>query len=203
MLYRQPYKPDCFIRLGYFVKFIYIFVIVFLSNVTVARCESDIHVIQIRGDLAYLPNTDEPFSGTFTKTYPGLEQKSEEGTYKNGKLDGLLTKWYPNGQKSSEGKYKDAKKDGLWIQWHPNGQKSNEDNHKDGKLNGLWTMWYQNGQKSSEANVKDEKIEGLWASWYSDGKKKTEGAYKNGKPYGLWTTWDAFGNETKRQVGSE
>ena len=161
MLYRQPYKPDCFIRLGYFVKFIYIFVIVFLSNVTVARCESDIHVIQIRGDLAYLPNTDEPFSGTFTKTYPGLEQKSEEGTYKNGKLDGLLTKWYPNGQKSSEERYKDGKKDGLWIQWLSTGQKAIEEPYKDGELNGLFIVWHTNGHKIREANMKDGKSNGL------------------------------------------
>ncbi len=37
-------------------------------------------------------------------------QKREERTYKDGKLDGLLTSWYENGQKSWEGTYKDGKR---------------------------------------------------------------------------------------------
>ena len=35
-------------------------------------------------------------------------QKSAEGTYKDGELDGKITIWYENGQKSSEDTYKDG-----------------------------------------------------------------------------------------------
>ena len=34
----------------------------------------------------------------------------EEGTYKDGELDGLRTKWYKNGQKRKEETYKDGKR---------------------------------------------------------------------------------------------
>ena len=36
------------------------------------------------------------------------EKKVEEGTYKDGKLDGLYTSWYENGQKQIEVTFKDG-----------------------------------------------------------------------------------------------
>ena len=71
--------------------------------------------------------------------------KEFEGSYKDGKLDGLWTNWYENGQKSSEityknGKqyiirtYKDGKREGFWTWWYANGQKFYEDVYKDGEL---------------------------------------------------------------------
>ena len=58
----------------------------------------------------------------------------EENTYKDGKVDGLRTEWYENGQKKSEGNYKDGwNRDGLWTWWDENGQKIMERMNKDGK----------------------------------------------------------------------
>ena len=61
--------------------------------------------------------------------------KSEEGTYKDGKLDGLLTYWFENGQKKSEGTYKDGEEIER-TEWHyyENGQKKYERTYKDGKF---------------------------------------------------------------------
>ena len=72
-------------------------------------------------------------------------KKEFEGSYKEGKKDGLWTNWYENGQKSSEityknGKqyiirtYKDGKREGFWTWWYANGQKFYEDVYKDGEL---------------------------------------------------------------------
>ena len=41
--------------------------------------------------------------------------------------------YYSNGQKKHEGTYKDGKKDGLWTTWDDNGQKWYEKTYKDGK----------------------------------------------------------------------
>ena len=50
-------------------------------------------------------------------------RKSREVTYKDGKVDGLLTDWYENGQKKEEETYKDGVKDGLFTDWYENGKK--------------------------------------------------------------------------------
>jgi formylglycine-generating enzyme required for sulfatase activity len=70
-----------------------------------------------------------------------------------------------------EGTYKDGKEDGLWTYWYENGEKKSEGTYKDGELNGLWTDWYENGQKSSEATYKDGEVDGIVIIWYEDGRE--------------------------------
>ena len=56
--------------------------------------------------------------------------------------EGTVIEYYENGQKESEGSYKDGKEDGLHKYWYENGQKSAEENWKDGNKNGKLTTWY-------------------------------------------------------------
>ena len=44
------------------------------------------------------------------------------------------TLWYKDGQKWQEGTYKDGKEDGLWTIWYESGQKKMEAILKDGEL---------------------------------------------------------------------
>ena len=46
--------------------------------------------------------------------------------WKEGKMHGLYTNWYKNGQKKEEGNYKDGKRDGLWTTWFEGGNKEKE-----------------------------------------------------------------------------
>ena len=81
-------------------------------------------------------------------------QQSSEVS-KDGKLDGLETRWYENGQKAMEINYKDGKEDGLKTMWYENnGQKEEEANWKDGKLMSA-VRWKPNGEKCPVTNVKD------------------------------------------------
>ena len=47
-------------------------------------------------------------------------QKKSEGTYKNGKKDGLFTWWYVNGKKEYEGTYKNGRKISV-KEWNEDG----------------------------------------------------------------------------------
>ena len=118
-------------------------------------------------------------------------------TYKEskGKLE-LVKKvsWYSNGNKESEGTFKDGKKDGLWNEWHENGQKKGRGTFKDGKPDGLWTYWFDNGQKEGEGTLKDGELDGLSTTWYENGQKEEEVNYKNGKLISS-KCWDEDGNE--------
>ena len=60
-------------------------------------------------------------------------QKQSEVTFKDGKINGLVTYWYENGEKKSEGTYRNGKKDGLFTWWYGNGKKEYEGTYKDGK----------------------------------------------------------------------
>ena len=81
------------------------------------------------------------------EVYHYTGQKAAEGTYKDGKEDGLWTYWWKNGKKESEGTFKNGKKDGKWTDWYENGQKKEEETYKDGVKDGLFTDWYENGKK--------------------------------------------------------
>ena len=54
--------------------------------------------LQFRHNIAYKVNETEPFTGITFRLYVN-EQKELEAEFKNGKRDGLTTRWYINGQK--------------------------------------------------------------------------------------------------------
>ena len=60
-----------------------------------------------RDDVYYTKDTNKPYSGPVFSLYDDGKKKGE-GTFKDGKVDGLATEWYENGQKSWEGTYKDG-----------------------------------------------------------------------------------------------
>ena len=76
--------------------------------------------LQDRGGLYYKINSEEPYSGTSFELYDNGQKKSE-GTYKDGKEDGLWTGWYDNGQKEIEGTFKDGKPNKLIGKWSEDG----------------------------------------------------------------------------------
>jgi len=110
--------------------------------------------LEDREGVAYLKNSNSPYTGKCFEFHDNGQKKSEEN-YKDGKPDGLLVYWYENGQKQTEINYKDGKPHGIGFNWYENGQKEAEGNHKDGKMDGLLVAWHENGQKQMELTFKD------------------------------------------------
>ncbi|SVD07656.1 uncharacterized protein METZ01_LOCUS360510, partial [marine metagenome] len=79
--------------------------------------------------LKYHPDTKELYTGKTTKNILG-GTKEFEGSYEDGKKDGLWTYWDHKGQKSKEETFKNGKEDGLWAYWDHKGQKSREETWK-------------------------------------------------------------------------
>ena len=69
-----------------------------------------------RDGVFYTKDTNKPYTGQVFSLYDDGKKK-EEGTFKDGKKDGLWTWWYENGQKKTKGTYKDGKQVGKWT-WH-------------------------------------------------------------------------------------
>ena len=97
-----------------------------------------------KGGLKYHPDTRELYNGDVYMKYIGGKKKLE-GSYKEGKKDGLFTWWYDNGQMKQEGKYKDGEPDGLFTLWYENGQKEIERPYKDGYIVGPGKKWNEDG----------------------------------------------------------
>ena len=69
----------------------------------------------------------------------------------------MKKEYWKNGELKSETHYKDGKENGLWTRWYKNGQKKSEKHYKDGKLEGRMTWWHESGEKRSEGHFKDGK----------------------------------------------
>jgi hypothetical protein len=68
-----------------------------------------------RDDLYYKNFSDVPFAGNITG-------KTEQGTIRNGKKEGLWVYYYDNGTLGSNGTYKNGKEDGRWVRCGADGR---------------------------------------------------------------------------------
>ena len=96
--------------------------------------------------------------------------------------------YWPNGQKKEEGTYKDGKKDGLWTYWYENGRKRSEGTFKDGELKRITDWDFYTGVKKNETHFSgvDRKgrpiLDGKLTVWHRDGQQKANVEnYKDGK----------------------
>ena len=184
-------------------------------------CEKEVSsdMLVERNGLKYEINSEKPFSGKSVEYFDGGKVKINSKSYKDGKLDGIVTIWFENSQVSSEDSYKDGLSDGVYKLWSENGQQVAESSWKAGKANGMLKVWYENGQLKSEESYIDDERQGLikvWAEngqqrfegtfrdgqldgktreWYENGIKKAEGKFLNGQKDGPWTYWDQNGDE--------
>ena len=122
-------------------------------------------------------------------------QKESEGSYKDGKEDGLHKYWHENGQMSAEENWNDGKLEGKVFSWYENGQMSAEENWKDDNKNGKLTTWYENGQIESESYFNDHNEDGKWTNWHENGQVHSEGCSKDGQWDGKHTYWYESGQK--------
>ena len=107
-----------------------------------------------KGEELYAPNDQAAYTGWVKLMYPN-GQIMILGQIKDGKQDGLVTKWYENGQKRQEENYKDYKLMSA-VGWKPNGDKCPVTNVKDG--NGLWVWYKEDGTESFRKTYKNGEI---------------------------------------------
>ena len=66
--------------------------------------------------------------------YDNQGKKILDENYVNGKVNGIVTEWYPNDQVKSQVNYIDDLKNGKAIYWNENGVKDHEENYINGQL---------------------------------------------------------------------
>ena len=92
--------------------------------------------------------------------------------YKTEKKEVLIkeTTYYQSGKKKMEGTFKNGKRDGLWQAWFPDGTLWSEGEYKEGEEMGSKTVYYENGKKFFSGNIKNGQRTGEWSFWNKDGK---------------------------------
>lgn len=63
---------------------------------------------------------------------------------------GLFQSYHPNGKLAFEGTYVDGKEDGVWTDYHQNGQIAARGHYKSGDEVGDWEFWDENGDPTVE-----------------------------------------------------
>jgi len=100
----------------------------------------------------------------------------------DGKLDGPLTSWRPNGETLwLEGIYRKGVEHGLFSRWYPNGYIRDKRTFDDGKLLS-GEVWKPNGEKCPKTRV-DKDGNGVMIIYDAeDGDEINQQIFKNGKP---------------------
>ena len=105
-----------------------------ISLLLIVGCSKRVEQSELinKDGLMYLQDSDSPYSGEVFRDWFN-DNKYLEGTYKDGKKDGLITRWNPRGvNKEYVRTYKDGQKNGLWTYYYDSGQKKITSTYEDG-----------------------------------------------------------------------
>lgn len=117
--------------------------------------------------------------GTYT-SYDEDGKLFERSQYKKGKLDGLRTIFFANGEVEIQENYTDGKIDGLYKSFYDNGNVNLEANYVGGKMEGIVKRYYSTGELLEEVKFVANQENGPFKEYYKNGKVKWEGQYKDG-----------------------
>jgi len=199
-----PFKLMSLIKYNLYSK-ILIIILVFFS------CKADhswknidqIDVVRTPRDSTYLFNSN-PYSGTIKKINSSNIKILVFNTIK-GKLNGVFTEYYLNGNKKIERNYKNGTLNGKYTSYFKNSQEKENYNYDMGLINGERKSYWINGAIKQSSFFKSgvlfgesnfyysssqlrKKIsfdlygnrDGVWLEYYSNGKIKEKIEYESG-----------------------
>jgi antitoxin component YwqK of YwqJK toxin-antitoxin module len=116
--------------------------------------------------------------------------KFSENTLKDDQLDGMQEFFYKNGEIKSVLYYTNGVVDGECINFYKDERIKKAFFFNKGKKNGTWKTYFYDGQLQSVEQYIDGKPEGKWKYFYHLGKIKYEKEYRNGQPVGTWAYYN-------------
>ena len=131
----------------------------------------------------------DPDNGKKTDYYYG-DIKQSEYTLKNGKMNGLLTVFYNNGDIQKKGNYTNGKANGAFTEYDDEGNVTASYTMKNGLKNGI-LKFYENNKISHSTTFADDIKNGQYIEYYyndDDGELflKQYGQYLNDEKNGAW-----------------
>ena len=124
-------------------------------------------------------------NGSWSTWYEDGIKKSEK-TYVTGLIHGLVLHWDEKGGLRYQGNFiadtvtNTSMENGLITKWFNNGQKKSEQHYRNGKLDGFSNRWYRNGQRLETGKFYNGS--GISYTWDENGRKIRERMFENGLP---------------------
>jgi antitoxin component YwqK of YwqJK toxin-antitoxin module len=115
-----------------------------------------------------------------------LDQKAEEGKYRDNKKVDRWLEYYCNGNMKNQLTFVNGRPDGYAKLYHENGKISEEGMWKNNRWVGSYKLYYPNGQVQHEFVFgPNGKREGTQKYFYENGQLAIQGIFANGKESGL------------------
>jgi antitoxin component YwqK of YwqJK toxin-antitoxin module len=131
-----------------------------------------------RGEkMIYTVNEDNENHGDYKVFTPDNKVLISHAIYKNGIFHGPMASWHYNCKKSFEGTFKDGKAEGIQQNWDANGILRSKFFYSAGKLDGEYKVWHPDGQLEEEATYVEGRRVGWHRFWPSSGKLGFERYY--------------------------
>ena len=130
--------------------------------------------------ISYFGNAKEPYTGPYVHYFLN-GTLNITGTFKNGRLSGLVTRYRKNGNISSEYRYKSGLMNGPAKAYYYDGKLNVYKNYKDNYLDGLAKTYFSNCILKEESNYNEYGKDGKQIVYYSTAKIKKIEFYKDGQ----------------------
>jgi antitoxin component YwqK of YwqJK toxin-antitoxin module len=95
----------------------------------------------------------------------------------NGKKEGKMTDYYPDGKLMAERQFANDKQVGRTVIYYPNGLLKEVQHYTDGLKQGGDTIWYENGQVQFLTTLEQNQKHGYLRKWSPEGKLIYEAKY--------------------------
>ena len=113
------------------MKKIELIIIIIVFFISCNKKQINFNELEERNGVYYEIEKQKPFTGK-SREYYKSGQLQEEGTFKNGILEGPYKKYYTNGKLYSKVTYKNNKLDGLLKRYYMEGQLWEEETYENG-----------------------------------------------------------------------
>jgi antitoxin component YwqK of YwqJK toxin-antitoxin module len=113
-------------------------------------------------DIFYLQDEIKPFSGTCYIYFSGTEILKEELNFKEGVLHGSRVSYFKNGQVKREGSYENGRYQGIWRGFNLSGNQLFEVEYKQDTLTGKFISWHATGVIKEKGLYKNNTRIGEW-----------------------------------------
>ncbi len=150
-----------------------------------------------RTELVY---RDGKLDGTETTWYPN-GQIAVQAHYANGVMEGPMTSYADNGMIQSVAPYVNDRLEGVLQTFHPDGKVQSMETYRADQLEGKSSFSRADGTLDMELHYRGGVMDGVQTWYYPDGKRKMkEFRARLGEPDGEWKEWDDEGKLTVDEV---
>ena len=106
---------------------------------------------------------------------------------------GIVSEQYANGLPALWKTLIDGKTEGIMLEWYPNGNLRYRANWKNNMGNGKWEYFYPNGKLKSESFYVNDMAQGIYREYHENGKLKMDATYMNNQIDGVELKYDKSG----------